>query len=430
MGQVFHFFVKSSYKSLKFFVLNVVSFLQGGTTDVVYIGGVMQDKLSRAQSLDMLRGIAVLIVVVHHVGVETIPAIPELSGVSGFIFWKIKNLGWSGVDLFFILSGFLIGGLLLTEAEKFRSINVGRFLLRRGLKIWPSYLVLILVLAICEETNWISGESVGGFIRDIFVHVFYTQNYLDIGVNGPTWSLAVEEHFYLLLVLLFSALFFIPKVFTRNLQLLPYILIVVVLAILASRVVHVLNGNDLHNDFMMSHFRFDSLLMGVLLQYFYRYNKQYLRDLTSRYYYPIVIVSLLLISPSMFLSRNNAMMFSIGFSFLSLGYSLLVLLVVCHGFGRWESSRVAKPLGAVGCWSYNIYLWHFFIPLLLSPFYYPMQIYFSQFALPSEVILAVQATIYILLSIVCGYLMTRVVEMPFLALRSQWVPQGFKARVI
>ena len=74
----------------------------------------------RVLSLDILRGISIMIVLIHHVSIDSIPNIPELTGVTGFIFWKIRGLGWSGVDLFFVLSGFLIGGLLLSELEQFK----------------------------------------------------------------------------------------------------------------------------------------------------------------------------------------------------------------------------------------------------------------------------------------------------------------------
>lgn len=66
----------------------------------------MQSSSHRIQSLDILRGIAILLVIVHHAGPEMIPNQPETSGLEGFVFWSIKNLGWSGVDLFFVLSGF------------------------------------------------------------------------------------------------------------------------------------------------------------------------------------------------------------------------------------------------------------------------------------------------------------------------------------
>ena len=107
---------------------------------------------SRAFNLDFFRGLAIFMVLFNHVNHETIPSIPDLTGISGFIFWFIKSLGWSGVDLFFVLSGFLISGLLFSEIEFSGKIRLGRFLIRRGMKIWPSYIVLLCILLFNDQT--------------------------------------------------------------------------------------------------------------------------------------------------------------------------------------------------------------------------------------------------------------------------------------
>ncbi len=83
---------------------------------------------SRNQSLDVLRGIAILLVLGRHFD----------------YFPLLRQAGWIGVDLFFVLSGFLISGLLFQEYKSTGKLNVRRFILRRGLKIWPSYYLLIL----------------------------------------------------------------------------------------------------------------------------------------------------------------------------------------------------------------------------------------------------------------------------------------------
>ena len=83
---------------------------------------------SRNQSLDVLRGIAILLVLGRH--------------FNYFPLWR--QAGWIGVDLFFVLSGFLISGLLFQEYKNTGKLDVRRFILCRGLKIWPSYYLLIL----------------------------------------------------------------------------------------------------------------------------------------------------------------------------------------------------------------------------------------------------------------------------------------------
>ncbi|NQZ58085.1 MAG: acyltransferase [Lentisphaeraceae bacterium] len=98
------------------------------------------NKKSRYKSLDILRGLAIIMVLMTHLDPTFIPAIEELSGMQGFIFWRLHTAGWAGGDLFFILSGFLISTILFKEMDREGTIQCKRFWLRRGFEIWPSYL--------------------------------------------------------------------------------------------------------------------------------------------------------------------------------------------------------------------------------------------------------------------------------------------------
>lgn len=198
------------------------------------------------------------------------PGFVSPSGLAGFLLWRIKALGAGGVDLFFVLSGFLISGLLFKEIEDTGSLRLGRFWARRAFKIIPSYYFLLLALALTRATAWLDLSSAGAALRSFFVHGLFFQNYLANTVNGPTWSLAVEEHFYLLLPLL---LLFICGAAARRIKtgapssrfftfLVP--LLVLPLAFRIGRAVT--HGIEL-NDFMETHFRFDGLLFGVLVQW-------------------------------------------------------------------------------------------------------------------------------------------------------------------
>src|SRR5215218_1223830 len=84
----------------------------------------------RVISLDVLRGVAILLVLVRHM-----PGGAAASGAAAFFY----QIGWTGVDLFFVLSGYLISGLLYAEADATGRVRVGRFWVRRGLRIWPAY---------------------------------------------------------------------------------------------------------------------------------------------------------------------------------------------------------------------------------------------------------------------------------------------------
>ncbi len=137
--------------------------------------------------LQGLRGIAVLAVVVYH-------SHPRLVGTWVY---PASLWGWAGVNLFFVLSGFLITSILLEARGKphyFRN-----FYGRRALRIWPVYL---LVLVICYlNAPWFVGLPVGQAIRTApwWAYLLFVQNLFHLvlpPVLGPTWSLAIEEQYY------------------------------------------------------------------------------------------------------------------------------------------------------------------------------------------------------------------------------------------
>ena len=104
----------------------------------------------------MLRSAAILLVLSLHVGEFFPPRVQHLP----FVYY-----GWSGVDLFFVLSGFLIGGQLWKQLYAQGNIEIGRFILRRGYRIWPLYYAFILVVG---GLTLAVGKPVRGFLVDIF----------------------------------------------------------------------------------------------------------------------------------------------------------------------------------------------------------------------------------------------------------------------
>ena len=100
------------------------------------------------------------------------------------------------MDLFFVLSGFLVGGLLFNELRGRGKLDVPRFLIRRGFKIWPSYYVYLAAVAVL-----MARRSVPGLAASLLPNLLNVQNYFGTPLQH-TWSLAVEEHFYLALPLL------------------------------------------------------------------------------------------------------------------------------------------------------------------------------------------------------------------------------------
>ena len=199
----------------------------------------------RSVELDFVRGIAILAVMGYHFHVNHTG-----SALIAIIEYPLKNFGREGVNLFFTLSGFLVGGLLLRQYAETGHVDARRFIVRRMFKIWPAYYVLILFHSL-----------VGRHPLDTFLwqNLTHLQNYFGTSIS-QTWSLAVEEHFYLFLpaVLLLFARWKMRA--GSIISVLGGICVVVLIA----RCLEVAGG-DLQAAFFYTQYRIDSLLYGVIL---------------------------------------------------------------------------------------------------------------------------------------------------------------------
>jgi peptidoglycan/LPS O-acetylase OafA/YrhL len=143
------------------------------------------------QSLDGLRCICILAVIWHHVAGDQYPA-------SSLLF-----AGHHGVTLFFIISGFLITSLLIREKRRYQTISLGKFYIRRALRIFPVYYAVIFIYSVL--VYYIERDSQYGisFFNNLIYFITYTSNYF-VSLNGDrvifyfAWSLAAEEQFYML----------------------------------------------------------------------------------------------------------------------------------------------------------------------------------------------------------------------------------------
>ncbi len=150
------------------------------------------DRHTYVPAFDGLRGIAILPVVLLHVGVSTLP--------DGRLLFELTR-GWYGVDLFFVLSGFLITRVLLAEIDATGAIDIKRFYFRRFLRLGPAYvsmLTAVLIGAIILDS-----PALARVPQVLPALVSYTYNY-EVAAGGPhvnilvvVWSLCVEEQFYL-----------------------------------------------------------------------------------------------------------------------------------------------------------------------------------------------------------------------------------------
>jgi peptidoglycan/LPS O-acetylase OafA/YrhL len=155
-----------------------------------------QDR-ERQPGLDLLRALAIVVVVIYHAALFGF----KLPG-------RVDRFGWIGVDLFFVLSGYLIGGQLLASLARDRRINLGRFFARRALRIMPAYFVVLAIYFLLPPWREYSEMS-----QPLWKFLLSVQN---IALHGGTafshaWSLAVEDQFYLALPFLLLFLFPRPR---------------------------------------------------------------------------------------------------------------------------------------------------------------------------------------------------------------------------
>jgi len=368
----------------------------------------------RNQGLDVLRGLAVLLVVINHFEPATVPNAVIPSGAFGWAYWRLHGLGWSGVDCFFVLSGFLISGLLLKEMEQTGRIQLTRFWVRRSFKILPSYVCLLAVLALTGATTWLDLAGMKATVLSFLQHGLFLQNYLDHNPNGPTWSLAVEEHFYLMLpcALLLMGFWAKPEVFAKRVVVLC---VTVLVAVLSIRLLQWGVGSIAAGDYSRTHLRVDSLLLGVLIQHLCR-QRHPIVTWVSQHPGHSLCMAAPLIATSLFFSRTHPLMFTFGYTALAIGYGL-VLIVFSQTWGQQTDSKVRWTLAMVGTWSYNIYLWNFFVLKLSLPGYASAQLWIADH-LPRNVASFAQFTLFLVVSLGMGALMTWMVEKPFLKLQA------------
>jgi peptidoglycan/LPS O-acetylase OafA/YrhL len=368
----------------------------------------------RIKQLDVLRGLAILLVLGRHPVFE-----PPDSGFWGTFGQVWKHVGWTGVDLFFVLSGFLIGGLLFNEFTRTSSLDIRRFLIRRAFRIWPGYIALLLFMLLVVPFYHPGGALFTNSERFVALapHFLHLQNYLG-NVQLHTWSLAVEEHFYLFLPFLLFVLFRFSSSTTRLFTLVTVAAATLAITCLALRLITAPHTplTDLAWRLNPSHLRMDSLFFGVFLSAFYHLRPNEFSALASRRTL-LVCVSLILMSPMLLLPIETSTFVSTwGYTLLYLGYGCLVVVAVSSGESKSAGSRAIER---VGISSYGIYLWHWHLSIAMGALLLP-----TVAALPLSHGLrwALAMGVYVFVAFLFGELMEKMVGHPALRLRDRLFP--------
>ena len=285
--------------------------------------------------------------------------IPQLDGLRAIAFLAVflnhsiyVPMAWAGVDLFFVLSGFLITNILLSAKEKSTGHYYRDFYSRRVRRILPPYFMVLAAVALflSQGINW--PAIWWQFL--LFVQNFSVAFERGVGVLNPYWSLAVEEQYYLLWPLL---VYFVP----RN-QLKMACVFFLVAAPMA-RWVFTPHAQSYMVIFTLTPFRMDLLAAGSLLAIFWTEDRESVRRLLPWAWILMIVSGLLFFGPAIRLpwwrAKANSIPFNVaGYSLSTLFFATL-LIVVLFSENRFVQGVLRnKALMWVGTVSYMCYLIH------------------------------------------------------------------------
>jgi len=293
---------------------------------------------NRIRSLDGLRAVSISLVLISHLVGTRAFFIPSRYG-------RIFELGELGVRVFFVISGFLITNLLLNELNAKGRIHLGRFYFRRTFRIFPPYYLLLLVLMVLAAFDVIQLAS-----GDLLHGLTYTSNYhaSRSWYTGHTWSLSVEEQFYLLwpavLILAGKRRGLIAA--AALIVLCPLVRLALWEFVPAARA-----GIGAQFETVADSIAAGCVLAGVRD---WLRSRSWYNGFTSSKWFLLVPLAVLIANAQ---HEHPLVYFFAGYTVMNLGIVLCVEWCVTNYSGRIGRLLNSRPLVFVGVMSYSIYLW-------------------------------------------------------------------------
>ncbi|WP_145074758.1 acyltransferase family protein [Poriferisphaera corsica] len=347
-------------------------------------------------SLDGLRCFAILTVLWHHA------FRPE------FLNAQLLTRGFLGVDLFFILSGFLITTLLIRERAIHQSISLRAFYARRSLRIFPIYYLSLIALTLLFALGFSSPHHQTTFFQQLPLYLTYTSNWSDThALNlAPLWSLATEEQFYLFWPL-------VERFAKPTIRFLFYAFALCLSQAINFQLIYPFFSPDLAAhlqslEIMQS--TFTPILLGVGLAYLLHhkptFNKLY-KPLAHIAALPCLVLTLILLihfTPANILGLPRLL--------IQLNFSLILAAIILNPKHFAHTLLNLKPITHIGLISYGMYLYHMWVLALqrqlLTPHISPENQAYFDFLLGT------------LLTIIAATLSFKLIESPLLKLKKHF----------
>lgn len=373
------------------------------------------EKNGKLAGLDHLRALAIITVLLYHYRMFQHPR--WLDDVMGF--------GWSGVDLFFVLSGYLISSQLFAAMAARKQVSLPEFFIKRFFRIIPAYLVVLAIYFLVPAFH--EKEA----LPPLWKFLTFTQNIgfdiKNLGTFSHVWSLCVEEHFYLLFPLVLITMIYF-RAEKRGAMLLLAVFIFGVVARLLSW--YLLIAPDAGNSgfgitwyrhmYYPTWNRLDGLLAGVSIAALFVF-RPVIKEKITRHGNKIAVSGLAVLTGAWFLCEDQRSFYAsiAGFPLVSAGYGLLVVAAVSPGSVLYKySSRFTALIAKL---SFGLYLVHKGVihiaqPLLIKTGIEPK----------GSLMLLLCFTVAVLAALV----LNKIVEEPFLRLRQRVLERRRKKHAV
>ena len=308
--------------------------------------------LKYIKPLDGLRSIAIILVLLWHFIACQVSG--DLFGGKADKMNTLLSWTWSGVDLFFVLSGFLIGRILLHNRSSKNFFKA--FYLRRVFRIFPPYYLVLIGLFVYQMVSN-SSEWLTAGLHPYYSYILYIQNFsmaFDGGYGGNwlsvTWSLAIEEQFYLIFPLM--VYFISPKKIVR----------IAVMGILLAPIFRAISGPILDSwlgSYVLLPMRMDALLIGVVIAHLYLNGKlqEYFSKEKNLLLYMAGILLIAIVTLVVFgeMEKTGGVY---NHSLLGIFYGLILIYVLVAGDNKINQFLSIKIFSFLAKISYMVYLTH------------------------------------------------------------------------